>query len=72
VIHALKEAASMLNQEGRISQQVFKGMEKSPIPMVPFSLWRRMFIPFAAMGWKKRASRHGVTSLQMNARPYAQ
>jgi hypothetical protein len=72
VIHALKEAASMLNQEGGISQPAFKGLEKSPIPMVPFSLWRRMFIPFAAMGWKKRASKHGIKSLQMNARPYAQ
>jgi hypothetical protein len=72
VIRALEEAASMLNEEGRISQQAFKGMEKSPIPMVPFSLWRRMFIPFAAMGWKKRASKHGIKSLQMNARPYAQ
>jgi hypothetical protein len=28
------------------NEQAFKGLEKSPIPMVPFSLWRRMFISF--------------------------
>jgi len=72
VIHALEEAAALLDREGRISSRAFKSLEKSPIPMVPFSLWRRMYIPFAAMGWKKRASKHGVKSLQMNARPYAQ
>jgi hypothetical protein len=38
---------------------------------MPFFRWRRMFISFAAMGWKKQASKHGIKSLQMNARPYA-
>lgn len=71
VIHALKASASILNQQGRVSRQANKGLEKSPIPMVPFFLWRRMFVSFAAMYWRKRASTHGIKSLQMNARPYA-
>ncbi len=71
VINALKEAASILNRKGRISQQTVQGLERSPIPMAPFFLWRRMFISFAAMGWKKQASKHGIKSSQMNARPYA-
>jgi multimeric flavodoxin WrbA len=71
VINVLKEAASILNQKGRVTQQTAKGLERSPIPMVPFFLWRRMFISFAAMGWKKQAAKHGIKSSQMNARPYA-
>jgi multimeric flavodoxin WrbA len=31
----------------------------------------RNAISFAAMGWKKQASKHGIKSLQMNSRPYA-
>jgi hypothetical protein len=71
VIHALREAAFMLDQDGRVSGAPWKSLERTPFPMMPFFLWRRMFISFAAMGWKKQASKHGIKSLQMNARPYA-
>jgi multimeric flavodoxin WrbA len=72
VIHALRESASMLDQKGRVSGAPGKSLERTPFPMMPFSLWRRMCIPFAASGWKKQASQHGIEPRQMNARPYAQ
>jgi hypothetical protein len=71
VIHALREAAFMLDQGGRVSGAPWKSLKRTPFPMMPFFLWRRMFISFAAMGWKKQASKYGIKSLQMNARPYA-
>ncbi|MFO7461465.1 MAG: NAD(P)H-dependent oxidoreductase [Desulfatiglandales bacterium] len=72
VIHALRESASMLDQKGRVSCAPGKSLERTPFPMMPFFLWRRMCIPFAASGWKKQASQHGIEPRQMNARPYAQ
>jgi len=50
VIHALNEVASMIDQEGRVSPKALKQLEKPPIPMMPFALWRRMFMLFAALG----------------------
>jgi multimeric flavodoxin WrbA len=71
VIHALNKVASMIDQEGRASREALKGLEKSPIPMMPFALWRRMFMLFAALGWKKQASMNGIKRRRMNAQPYA-
>jgi multimeric flavodoxin WrbA len=68
---ALSGAASMLDREGRISGALGKMMDRPPFPMIPFSLWRRMCIPFAASGWKKQASEHAIEPRQMNAKPYA-
>ncbi len=71
VIEALNQVASLIDQKGQVSQEALKGLEKSPIPMMPFALWRRMFIFLAALGWKKQASQNGIKPLQMNACPYA-
>lgn len=70
LIEAFESAASMLERDGFVSGKPLKAIQKSPIPLLPFPIWRRMFIHFASAYWRKRASGHGVKKRQMNAKPY--
>ncbi len=45
---------------------------KSPIPLMSFSLWRRMFAWFGQMHWRRDAGEYGNSRKEMDARPYVQ
>jgi multimeric flavodoxin WrbA len=71
VIEALNTTAVMLDQDGQISSGPTRIFVKSPIPMVPFPLWRWMYIFLAASDFKKRAATHGIQKHQLKIKPYA-
>jgi hypothetical protein len=48
-----------------------KLMAKSPIPLVPFGLWRGLFIKMANQFWRQQAATIQLDQEDLLARPYA-
>jgi hypothetical protein len=74
VVHvqrALDLAASALAGGWPIPDAAIKLIKKSPIPMLPFRWWRRLFIKVANEHWRRGAAEHQIDSEAMQARPYA-
>jgi len=46
-------------------------ISKSPIPFIPSSLWRWMYVKMGGRSFEKEAAKHGVSKDQLRAQPYA-
>jgi len=71
VIQALDIASASLANGQMIPPKAAKLMAKTPIPFIPFRLWRRMFITIAEQNWRKRAAVNQVGEEELLAQPYA-
>ncbi|MDF1862268.1 MAG: hypothetical protein P1U87_18775 [Verrucomicrobiales bacterium] len=71
VKEALELAGTALAKEDPIPAEAIRLIRKSPIPFVPFRLWRRFFIKSANQHWQRLASGYGVDPTGMKAVPYA-
>ena len=71
VIEALEKAGADLANGMNVSQQIQKIISKSPIPILPHSLWRWMFKKLGGQWWKKQAIENEVKREEMYAKPYA-
>jgi multimeric flavodoxin WrbA len=75
VVHvkrALGLTASALANGQTIPGEAIRLIRKTPIPIVPFRLWRRLFIITANQHWRRGAAEHQVGSDAMRAQPYTE
>ena len=72
VRNALDLAASALADGQPIPGEAIHLIKKTPIPFLPFRLWRRFFIRVANKRWRRIAAEYQVEPDAMLAKPYAQ
>ena len=72
VKRALDLAADALANRQLIPVEAINLMKKTPIPIVPFRLWRWLFIRSANQHWRREAAAHQVEPGAMRAQPYAE
>lgn len=70
VMQALDLTAEALAKGLPVPEKAQKLLEKSPIPLIPFSLWRWIFLRLSGGYWRKRAASYGVGKLDLLKRPY--
>lgn len=71
VKRALDLAADALANRQPIPVEAINLIKKTPIPIVPFRLWRWLFIRSANQHWRREAAEHQVGPGAMQAQPYA-
>jgi multimeric flavodoxin WrbA len=71
VIAALDSAAIALADGQAVPAEAIKLITKNPVPLVPFALWRWIYMLMAGKGFEKEAAKHGVSKDQLLAQPYA-
>ncbi|HSM82893.1 MAG TPA: hypothetical protein VLS96_14475 [Nodosilinea sp.] len=71
VIRALDLASAALAEGKPIPAEANRLMAKTPIPFMPFSLWRWLFINMARQNWDQQAATHRVSKDAVLAKPYA-
>ena len=71
VKQALDLAADALANGHPIPAEAIDLMKKTPIPIVPFRLWRWMFTRMANQRWRRLAAEHEVEPEGILAQPYA-
>lgn len=72
VIQALEIAGAALAQGQAVPPEAAKLIAKTPIPLIPFSLWRWLFIKMANQHWRQGAAENQVSSQALFAQPYAE
>ena len=70
LLRALDLAGAALAQGDPVPDQARDLIAKSPIPLVPFPLWRRLFALVGGRHWRRMAAGFGVGKKGMLARPY--
>ncbi|HME01041.1 MAG TPA: NAD(P)H-dependent oxidoreductase [Terriglobia bacterium] len=71
VIRALDMTAAALAEGHSVPGSAVTMMARNPMPVVPFAVWRTMFVKFGASGFEQMAAENGVSKEQLLARPYA-
>jgi hypothetical protein len=72
VIQALDRASAALAEGQMVPPEAAKLMAKTPIPWMPLSLWRWLFIKGAKQHWRQGAAINQVGEEELLARPYAE
>jgi hypothetical protein len=70
VMQALDLTAEALTKGLPVPDKAQKLMQKSPIPLIPYSLWRWIFLRLGGRYWRKRAAPYGVGKQDLLKRPY--
>jgi len=70
VIKALDKAGEALAKESVIPLNTQNLISKPPIPLMPFGIWRWMFLKLGRQSWKQQAVENGVSEEKMYAKPY--
>ncbi|NEQ43368.1 MAG: hypothetical protein F6K00_07320 [Leptolyngbya sp. SIOISBB] len=71
VIQALDMTSQALASGQMMPDEAGKLVAKSPIPFVPFSIWRWLFIKAASHYWRQKATANQVDLTTLSAQPYA-
>ena len=71
VIRALDLTAAALSEGLPVPAEAVRFMAKSPVPFLPFALWRWIYLRFGDKGFEQLAARNGVSRERMLAQPYA-
>ena len=69
-IQALDIASAALAEGQSVPPEAAKLMAKTPIPLMPFSLWRWLFVKMAKWGWRRGAAVNQVGTEDLLAQPY--
>lgn len=72
VIQALDIASAALADGQIVPSEADKLMAKTPIPLMPFRLWRWLFIKMSKQHWRQRAAVNQVGEEELLAQPYAE
>ena len=72
VIQALDIASAALADGQMVPPKAAKLMAKTPIPLMPFRLWRWLFIKMSKQYWRQRAAVNQVGEEELFAQPYAE
>ena len=70
VMQALDLSAEALAKGLPVPDKAQRVLEKSPIPLIPFSLWRWTFLRLSGRYWRKRAAPYGVGKQDLLKGPY--
>jgi hypothetical protein len=71
VIRALDLTAAALGAGHPVPAQAIRLMAKSPVPLMPFALWRWIYMRFGGKGFELEAARNGVSKDRLLDQPYA-
>ena len=71
IIQALDLVSEALGSGQIVPPEAVKLMAKTPIPLMPFRLWRWLFITMANQHWRPLAAENQVGQDELFARPYA-
>ncbi len=71
IIQALDITSTALANGQIVPPEAAKLMAKTPIPLMPFRLWRWLFIEMGKQHWRKRAVENQVNEEELFAQPYA-
>jgi hypothetical protein len=69
-MRALDLASSALDKGQPVPDETVRMIARTPIPLAPFSIWRRTFIRKAGMRWQMEAAENNVNSAQLLAQPF--
>ncbi len=70
VIQALDLASAALAEGKPIPSEANRLMSKTPIPFMPFSMWRWIFMKMARQNWDQQAATNQVSKEDVLAKPY--
>ena len=71
VIHALDLTAAALAEGRPTPPEAARLMTKCPIPLIPFGLWRWMYVRIGGRGFERVAAKNGVSKDKLLDQPYA-
>jgi multimeric flavodoxin WrbA len=71
VMRALDATGEALARGQAIPAEAMREIAARPIPHIPFSAWREMFVQQGNLWWERRAAEHEVDTQRMLAQPYA-
>jgi multimeric flavodoxin WrbA len=71
VIQALDLASAALDEGRPVPSEATTLIARSPIPFVPFAVWRWLFARVGDHHWNQRAAANGMRKSDLLARPYA-
>lgn len=71
VIQALDLASAALAMGKPVPPQANQLLGKTPIPFLPFSWWRWLFIKMARLNWQEKAASNRVSKEEILAQPYS-
>jgi hypothetical protein len=71
VIRALDLTAAALSEGRPVPAEAVRLMAKSPVPFMPFPLWRWIYMRFGGRGFEQQAARNGISRDSMLDQPYA-
>lgn len=69
-VQTLKIASASLAEGQSVPAKAAKLMAKTPIPLMPFSLWRWLVIKMLRWGWRRGAAFNQVGAEELLAQPY--
>jgi multimeric flavodoxin WrbA len=72
VIQALDITAIALAEGQTVPHEAVTMIAKNPIPLIPFSGWRWIFVKAGTRHWQRQAAANGISKENMLARPYAE
>ncbi len=70
VIQALDLASAALAEGKPIPFEASRLIAKTPIPLMPFSIWRWLFLKMARKNWDNQAATNQVSKEDVLAKPY--
>jgi multimeric flavodoxin WrbA len=70
ILKGLDLAAGALAEGRVVPERAVRLVARTPIPMSPFFIWRRIFILKAGKRWQTEAAGNNINKEQMLARPY--
>jgi multimeric flavodoxin WrbA len=70
IIQALDLASTALAEGKPIPSEANRLMAKTPIPFIPFNVWRWIFIKMARRHWDQQAAANQVSPRDILAKPY--
>jgi hypothetical protein len=71
VTAALEMTAAALAEGLPVPAEAVRMIAKNPIPLIPFALWRWLYVRMGGRGFEKVAAKNGVSKDRLLAQPYA-
>jgi multimeric flavodoxin WrbA len=70
VIAALEMTAAALAEGLPVPAEAMKMIAKNPIPLIPFALWRWLYVRIGGKGFEQEAAKNGVSKDKLLAQPF--
>ena len=71
VIAALEMTAAALAAGLPVPPEAVRTIAKNPIPLMPFALWRWLYVRLGGKGFEQEAAKNGISKDRLLAHPYA-